>query len=95
MDTSSVVLTIFAFGVVFEAWSILTGRLQEEARKSRVSCLLVVVISLLVLVGMHEKLLGGAGMRFVFYGVVLIFNATLFSVLFFRAGKTDRQVSEA
>ena len=85
MEISTVIATGVAALFVFELWALSTGKLQREARKSAFSSLGVLVLSLAVLVALGDKVLGGAGYRFVFYGVLLLFNAALFGTLFLRA----------
>lgn len=85
MEISTLIAAAIAALFLFEVWALLTGRLQREVGKSKLSSLVVVVMSVTVLVTLQDKILGAGGNRYVVYGVLLVFNAALFGGLLIRS----------
>ncbi|WP_405235629.1 hypothetical protein [Lentisalinibacter orientalis] len=60
-----------------ELIAVLTGRLQQQLRRDSVSCGLLLGLSLLVLIGVGDKVFPPASTKWAFTGSVLLFNIGL------------------
>ena len=82
MDTSLTIAMIVFVIFALELWGLRSGSLQDAVRDNAIASGVVVAISLAVLLTISDKLLGGSGVRYVFYGVLLLFNVGLFGMFF-------------
>ena len=78
---------LFAFEIV----GLISGRLQAEVAEKPWLAPVVVVSCVLVMAVLGDKLLGSSGIRYMFYGAILLFNASLFLVLWFQGIAEDRK----
>jgi hypothetical protein len=94
MEYSVLVAVFVGVLAVIEIAYLIRGRIQEQAEKSKLTCLIVVILSAAVLVAIQDKVLGGAETRFVFYGVFLLFNIGLFGTLLLRSMQLGRRMNK-
>lgn len=92
MDMSIVIPIIVCLAFILELWGLRTGVLQRAVRKNAMASGIVVFLSIAVILTLWDKLLGGAGFRYVLYGVLLLFNVCLFGAFFAkRIRELDRE----